>query len=305
MICHQTGQLSKKDIIDSRLIYPQGNDSNYKAASYDITPTAVAMSTRTGMLETVYRDRKKHYQDSYYIYVHPKDSVLIVSNEFIRVPANIAGYISSRVSNVARGFGHICTTIDPGWNGAVLIALSNPTNKPIRIEVGINEKNSHPLASLTFHYLSKEVYVRSEHKSMRLDLLRKNAYMNKNGVLPTIRNVFLRKRRLYTDTFFDYVDVYQDELSSSEGWDHFLDEFSRLNGSAKAFIKRDSWVKRAFRWLDTYRNAIGICVAILCILFSLLCTLGLLSDDQAKFIRSVFGFLQGINGQGGFYSECN
>lgn len=142
MICHQTGQLSKKDIIDSRLIYPQGNDSNYKAASYDITPTAVAMSTRTGMLETVYRDRKKHYQDSYYIYVHPKDSVLIVSNEFIRVPANIAGYISSRVSNVARGFGHICTTIDPGWNGAVLIALSNPTNKPIRIEVGINEKNS-------------------------------------------------------------------------------------------------------------------------------------------------------------------
>lgn len=141
MIYRQAGQLSKRDILANKLIYPQGYEKNYKAASYDITPTAIAMSTRSGMLETVFVDRKKLYQNEHYIYVHPKDSVLIISNEFIRVPTNIAGYISSRVSNVARGFGHICTTIDPGWNGAVLIALSNPTSKPIRIEVGINGKN--------------------------------------------------------------------------------------------------------------------------------------------------------------------
>lgn len=201
MIYRQAGQLSKRDILANKLIYPQGYEKNYKAASYDITPTAIAMSTRSGMLETVFVDRKKLYQNEHYIYVHPKDSVLIISNEFIRVPTNIVGYISSRVSNVARGFGHICTTIDPGWNGAVLIALSNPTSKPIRIEVGINGKKSYPLATMTFHYLSREVFAKAEHESMRLDLLKANAYFNKKGFRSTLKKLFSRKRRLYTDAF--------------------------------------------------------------------------------------------------------
>ena len=230
MIYRQAGQLSKRDILANKLIYPQGYEKNYKAASYDITPTAIAMSTRSGMLETVFVDRKKLYQNEHYIYVHPKDSVLIISNEFIRVPANIAGYISSRVSNVARGFGHICATIDPGWNGAVLIALSNPTSKPIRIEVGINGKKSYPLATITFHYLSREVFAKAEHESMRLDLLKTNAYFNKKGFCSTLRKLLCRKRRIYTDAFFDYIDAHKDVLNSADGWNCFLDEFSRFTG---------------------------------------------------------------------------
>lgn len=295
MIYRQAGQLSKRDILANKLICPQGYEKNYKAASYDITPTAIAMSTRSGMLETVFVDRKKLYQNEHYIYVHPKDSVLIISNEFIRVPANIAGYISSRVSNVARGFGHICTTIDPGWNGAVLIALSNPTNKPIRIEVGINGKKSYPLATMTFHYLSRKVFVKSEHGSMRLDLLETNAYFNKKGLRSALRKLFSRKRRIYTDAFFDYIDAHKDVLNSADGWNCFLDEFSRFTGEhSKAFVKRDSWIKSVFRWFETYRVAIGICIAIICILFSLLCTLGLLSDEQIKLIQSLFDFLRGV-----------
>lgn len=264
MIYRQAGQLSKRDILANKLIYPQGYEKNYKAASYDITPTAIAMSTRSGMLETVFVDRKKLYQNEHYIYVHPKDSVLIISNEFIRVPTNIAGYISSRVSNVARGFGHICTTIDPGWNGAVLIALSNPTNKPIRIEVGINGKKSYPLATMTFHYLSRKVFVKSEHGSMRLDLLETNAYFNKKGLRSALRKLFFRKRRIYTDAFFDYIDAHKDVLNNADGWNCFLDEFSRFTGEhSKTFVKRDSWIKSVFMWFETYRVAIGICIAII------------------------------------------
>lgn len=283
MICLRSGQLSKNDIIDNELIYPHGDNNNYKASSYDITPTAVAMSTRSGMLETVYTDRNNHYQNVYYIYVRPKDSVLIISNEFISLPDNISGYVSSRVSNVARGFGHICTTIDPGWNGAILVALSNPTNSPIRIEVGTDDKSSRPLASLTFHYLSRKIEISPEHKSMRLDILRKNAYFNQKGLKAWFRKTFFRKRRAYTDDFFNYVNAHKCELCSAVGWERFLDEFSRFNGErSKNYIKRDSWIKRALRWLESHYIAIAICVAVICILISFLGTLGLLSEDQIQ-----------------------
>lgn len=36
MIYRQAGQLSKRDILANKLIYPQGYEKNYKAASYDI-----------------------------------------------------------------------------------------------------------------------------------------------------------------------------------------------------------------------------------------------------------------------------
>ena len=35
MIYRQAGQLSKRDILANKLIYPQGYEKNYKAASYD------------------------------------------------------------------------------------------------------------------------------------------------------------------------------------------------------------------------------------------------------------------------------
>lgn len=34
MIYRQAGQLSKRDILANKLIYPQGYEKNYKAASY-------------------------------------------------------------------------------------------------------------------------------------------------------------------------------------------------------------------------------------------------------------------------------
>ena len=126
-----------------------------KAASYDLTPTIVAMSSKVGMLETVYRE-KLPVEDRYYIYVRPKDTVLIVSNEYLIVPSNIAGYVSSRVSKVVEGFGHISTTIDPNWSGAALIAVSNPSTQMLKIYVGRNVAQKgipNQLATVTFHYL--------------------------------------------------------------------------------------------------------------------------------------------------------
>ena len=113
------------------------------------------MSSRTGMLETVYRESK--YPFHHYIIVSAKDSILVVSNKYIHVPKYIAGRVVSRVSKVVEGFGRSSTSIDPGWSGAALIALSNPSNKPIKVRVGTSLHNvvpENPLATVIFNYLA-------------------------------------------------------------------------------------------------------------------------------------------------------
>lgn len=229
------GQLSKNDIewetkkYNGLRIHPLSK-GNLKASSYDISPTAIAMSTKLGMLETVFKDKRKQYSDCYYIYVKPKDTVLIVSNEYLSIPEYMAGYVTSRVSNVVLGFGHISTTIDPNWNGAALIALSNPSNRAIKIYVGINAEN--PLATVTFHYLNTpcdKKDTEATQRNMRVDLLKdKMCYKNRKGIRATIRYLFHPKRRKYTDLFFEYVEKYDSILNTKDGWNLFLKNFSSL-----------------------------------------------------------------------------
>lgn len=88
------GQLGRQDYIDERnregglRIEPFNEHIDLKLASYDITPTMIAMSAKCGLLETVYQKKDM----SLYIKVRPGDTVLVVSNEFISVPPYMAGY---------------------------------------------------------------------------------------------------------------------------------------------------------------------------------------------------------------------
>ena len=74
-----TGQLSNCDIMrehgaEGGLQIKPFNHMLLKAASYDITPSLIALSAKTGMLETVYREQKFPFR--HYIIVSAKDSIL-------------------------------------------------------------------------------------------------------------------------------------------------------------------------------------------------------------------------------------
>lgn len=166
-------------------------------------------------------------------------------------PTRIAGYVTSRVSNVAYGFGHISTTVDPNWNGALLIALSNPSSRSIKVNVGItmvlgnndnhtiyDEQNT--LATLTFHYLRQESTKAEficEYKSLRIDLLEKIKYDKRTTFVSRIRKIIYYKRRKYTDYFFDYIKTHEKNMMTSKGWSEFLDEFSKVIINSKATKK--------------------------------------------------------------------
>lgn len=222
------GQLSRKDVLYEQnskglMIFPF-NEGNLKGASYDITPTIIAMSTATGLLETVYRDKRDRGQ--FYIYVKAKDTVLAVSNECLMVPPYIAGYVVSRVSKVAEGFGHVSTSIDPNWKGSVLIALSNPTNKPIRVSVGGRPSDQNPLATVSFHYLNTpcDEKEREEHQGMRMDLLDAVKYSNRRGIRAWLQRTLHPYRRKFTDVFISFYKDSDIEEVKEDKWTKFVNQ---------------------------------------------------------------------------------
>lgn len=181
------GQLSNDDIMreyrrGSLVIEPNPKDNgNLNAASLDITPSCVIMSVRKGRLEKIYSepaqcphgypipgkvcDRCQYHKNlaygrygacskvNRYVLIHPRDTVLVLSREYIQVPNYICGNVYSRVSNVSAGLGHISTTIDPGWRGALLIAVSNPSSEWKRLTLYDESGRDVPLATVTFSYL--------------------------------------------------------------------------------------------------------------------------------------------------------
>jgi len=67
--------------------------------------------------------------------VTPGSVVLIETLETIGMPKNklYCGLIESKVSLVAQGLSDVSTTVDPDWQGRMLVALHNPTDSPVTL----------------------------------------------------------------------------------------------------------------------------------------------------------------------------
>jgi deoxycytidine triphosphate deaminase len=68
----------------------------------------------------------------------PNETLLISTEEYIGLPKNrgMAGLIESKVSLVSLGLSHISTTLDPDYEGHLLIAITNHQSYPIKLKRG-------------------------------------------------------------------------------------------------------------------------------------------------------------------------
>lgn len=196
-------ELKKQNVIITPLYSKTGDHSQgkIKGASFDISPSCLIMSVKRGRFVRIYSDIsfcKKGYRnpawhcascrkkaafpsgkqctEQKYIYISPRDTVLVLSKEYIQLPSNICGNVYSRVSTVSSGLGHISTTIDPLWRGALLIAISNPSSEPIKLVIEDETATSIPLATVTLQYLNTQASstgVPTSHLPARVDILEK------------------------------------------------------------------------------------------------------------------------------------
>lgn len=152
------------------------NENQLQPSGYNLTPTYFVYSTKKKKLLPVVKERNRTY-----VMVDKNDTVLIRTRESIAVSSNITGEFNSKLRNTAVGFGHISTTLDPGWEGQLLIPYNNPTNK--KLEFVIEEKACgktiyNSFVTLTFHHMNSAATKSSDNKSGRWDLLDETVYSN-------------------------------------------------------------------------------------------------------------------------------
>src|SRR6266568_8502299 len=68
--------------------------------------------------------------------VDPGETVLIETLETVDFPQNktISALIESKVTIVSQGFSHISTTVDPDWQGKLLIAITNHARETLSLK---------------------------------------------------------------------------------------------------------------------------------------------------------------------------
>lgn len=116
----------KKSLGKDLFIYPF-KESNLKGSSYNLTASKVAYLLSNKKIAVNGKDE---------IVVPPGETVLIQTVESIYTRKNICGTYHSKVSLVTEGFSHISTTLDPGYMGTSLIAITNNTKDIKRIKCG-------------------------------------------------------------------------------------------------------------------------------------------------------------------------
>jgi len=69
------------------------------------------------------------------IAISPGDTVLITTLEKVGMPKNrtVSALIVSKVSKVSKGLSHVSTTIDPDWEGNLLITIHNHSRENVNL----------------------------------------------------------------------------------------------------------------------------------------------------------------------------
>lgn len=114
---------------DKLHIYPFSEDS-LTPVGYDLSVGGIySSSLKGGPFELKGGDK---------LTLYPGDTTLITTLETVDMPKNraVSAIIQSKVSKVSKGLSHISTTIDPDWEGHLLIAVHNHSKNSVRLEFG-------------------------------------------------------------------------------------------------------------------------------------------------------------------------
>lgn len=127
--------LTEPDIIECRknhrgIIITPFNKNKAKGIGYNLSPSDLFYS-----LKKCSPLKIRYNEEGSFVYIKPQDTVLILSYEHIQSEDNITGTFHSRVRSSADGLGSVSTTLDPGWKGMLLISISNPTSRKIKIPI--------------------------------------------------------------------------------------------------------------------------------------------------------------------------
>lgn len=163
---------SIRKLLDKDIVICNYAEDNLTDIGYNLTPTDFIFSINSNLLVEIKLSKSEKY-----CYIEPHDTVLIITRESIWVSESIAGTFHSKVKMVSKGFGHVSTTLDPFWEGPLLISINNPTNKRLKFVIQEDKKDGRGLqyrsfVTLVFYKMADKCMKKHDNPSGRLDILK-------------------------------------------------------------------------------------------------------------------------------------
>lgn len=82
--------------------------------------------------------------DNEYVEIKAGHTVSVETRERVCLGDQVGALVESKVRMVSKGISHISTTVDPTWDGKLMLTFSNNSGKNIRIDIGT------PIVTLVF-----------------------------------------------------------------------------------------------------------------------------------------------------------
>ncbi|MCA1060144.1 dCTP deaminase [Rossellomorea aquimaris] len=136
--------LNDENLEDKLIITPLLEKSQLNGASIDLrlgTEFKVSIPTKSPLLGTVEEPIEQFFQTTYRKFgeafiLHPNQLVLVNTFEYIRIPNNIVGMISTRSSLNRLGL-NVTSIVHPGYAGTLTLQLENNGVNAINLTCGM------------------------------------------------------------------------------------------------------------------------------------------------------------------------
>lgn len=237
-------------------------------SGYNLTPTRFFYSTKKKRFLDIIEE-----EEEVYVMIDKNDTVLVLTRESVAISESLTGAFYSKVKVVSDGFGHVSTTLDPGWDGKLLISLNNPTNKKIKFSI---EKNVYgkiiynSFVTLEITYLTSKSSNHSDNPPARLDILNnaieKNISMlkkNKIIVLKELLEQLKKQEKSIQDLVLDELDENEKirwnqitTIEDDEEYSHEKESF--LENKKKKYLRRikEQYSKNAEKQIEIINELI-------------------------------------------------
>jgi len=161
-----------RNVLDKDIVICNYNEENLTDIGYNLTATEFIFSINNGLLVEI-----QHNENEQFCFIEPHDTVLVITRESVWVSDKISGTFHSKVKMVSSGFGHVSTTLDPFWEGPLVISINNPTNKLLKFPIKLDKKdgrgfNHCSFVTLIFYKMVTPAKKVHDNSSCRLDILK-------------------------------------------------------------------------------------------------------------------------------------
>lgn len=182
------------------------SESNLTPVGYNLSFSRFIVSLRKKAFVKI-----KHKGNEWFFYLRPHETVLVLTRETIWVSKFIGGTFHSKVSLVTRGLGHVSTTLDPGWNGQLLVPLNNPTREKIKIVIARDDNNVKVfetfLTMVLFRAQEAALNTKSDNKAARIELLEEILEEHKHNKDAEYLRDFIQNLKKSINTMESFIDL--------------------------------------------------------------------------------------------------